>query len=374
MARILVIDDNSDLLQMIRLLLEERGGHEVTLSTEGADGLAKAAANPPDLAVVDVMMPMMTGYEVCRRLRAAPATAEIPIIILTARGQDVDRQAALEAGADLYIAKPVTMAELLEQVNGLLARKAKPQAAAVGGMIALLSLRGGVGVTTLAVNLAAILVQQAGGGVCLADLCSSSGNAALQLGLRPDPNWSALALLSSDPGSATVGTYLLSHPSGLCLLAAPFVPVVGDGLSREIVLATLSALRENFSAVVADLPSTLNDATMATLEVADVIGLVLTPDSASIQATVGTLQVLKPFIDKTRLILNQVVPGRQPPAQALERVLRQPLSGFIPFDSAQAQALPHGQPLALNTPDSPLAQAVTALLPALQSAAVRPAR
>jgi twitching motility two-component system response regulator PilH len=57
MARILVVDDNADLLQMIRMLLEERGGHEVMLSAEGEDGLAKARANPPDLAIIDVMMP-----------------------------------------------------------------------------------------------------------------------------------------------------------------------------------------------------------------------------------------------------------------------------------------------------------------------------
>ena len=108
MARILVIDDNADLLQMIRLLLTERGGHEVVLSAEGADGLAKAAENPPDLAIVDVMMPGMTGYQVCRKLRETPATADIPIIILTARGQDIDRQASLDAGADVYIASTVS--------------------------------------------------------------------------------------------------------------------------------------------------------------------------------------------------------------------------------------------------------------------------
>jgi len=370
MARILVIDDNADLLQMIRTILESRGKHEVILSAEGQDGLAKAKAAPPDLAIVDVMMPGMTGYEVCRRMRADPATSHVPIIILTARGQEVDRQAALDAGADLYLSKPVTMAELQQHVDDLLARAPRPEAP--GGVMALLSLRGGVGVTTLAVNLAATLVRQ-GEQVCLVDLCPASGNAALQLGLRPDPNWSALALLGTPPGSATIGTYLLNHSSGLRLLAAPFVPIVGDGLPRETVLAAISALQQNFAALVIDLPSALNDVTMAVLDQADIIGLVLTADPPAIQATVGTLQALKPFASKVRIILNQVVPGPSSSAQALQRVLRQPVNGVVPFDPAQAQALARGQPLALFSPTSPLAQAVAGLIPSLRASQGRPA-
>ncbi|MGD1992667.1 MAG: response regulator [Anaerolineae bacterium] len=365
MARILVIDDNADLLQMIRLLLEERGGYEVTLSAEGEDGLEKAAADPPDLAIVDVMMPGMTGYEVCQRLRSHPATADIPIIILTARGQEVDRRAALEAGADVYIAKPVTMADLLGQVNSLMARKGAPGKRVLGGAVAFLSLRGGVGTTTLAVNLAAMLQTQRGGGVCLVDLCSSSGSAALQLGLRPDPNWSALATMSGQPGASTIDGYLLKHASGLRILASPFVPVVGNGLPKETVLATLSALGESHSLTIIDLPSILNHITMATLEVVDTIALVLAADPPSIQATLGTLQALKAFDDKIRLVLNQIVPGQQLPREALERVLRRPLDGIVPFDPTQAETLSQGQPLALSSPDSALPQAIAAAFPSL---------
>lgn len=366
MARILVIDDNADLLQMIRLLLEERGGHEVVLSAEGQDGLDKAASDPPDLAIIDVMMPGMTGYEVCQRLRSNPSTADIPIIILTARGQDVDRQAALEAGADVYIAKPVTMADLLEQVNELLEKKGSPGRRPSGGATAFLSLRGGVGTTTLAVNMAAALQQQGAGNVCLVDLSPSSGNTALQLGLRPDPNWSALAMMGNQPDVSTVGAYLLEHASGLHILASPFVPVVGDGLPQETVQSMMNALRERFSNLVIDLPSILNEVTMTSLEAVDTITLVLASDPPAIQATLGTLQALRTYTDKIRLVLNQATSGQQLPKEALERVLRRPLNGMIPFDPAQAQALSQGQPLTLSAPESPFAQAVIGLVPSLR--------
>jgi len=368
MARILVVDDNADLLQMIRMLLEERGGHEVMLSAEGEDGLAKARANPPDLAIIDVMMPGMNGYEVCRQLRRNPATAQIPIIVLTARGQPVDREAALAAGADEYIAKPVTMAELLERVNRLLTSRIARRPA--GGTIAVLSLRGGVGVTTLAVNLAVTLARSSPNQVCLADFSPSSGHGALQLGLRPDPNWSALALLASGPGPAAIRNYLLTHPSGVHLLASPFVPVVGGGLSPEMVRAVLVALRENFLYLVADLPAVLTEGVMAVLEHADAILLVTAADPSTLQTTVGTLQVLKPYASKVRLILNQTGPEPAPPMEALQRVLKHPIAGVIPFDPSQARALAQGKPLALSTPDSPLARAVAHLATELEKVSV----
>jgi CheY-like chemotaxis protein len=363
MAQILVIDDNADLLQMIRLLLTERGGHEVILSAEGADGLAKAAENPPDLAIIDVMMPGMTGYQVCRQLRNSPATADIPIIILTARGQDIDRQASMDAGADLYIAKPVTMTDLLEQVSNLLRDEGDAQSEGNHGTIAMLSLRGGVGVTTLAASVAASCLPSSREGVCLFDLCPSSGNAALHFGLRPDPNWSAFTRSGVIPDQLTISDHLLSHASGLRILAAPFVPVLGPGLTAQATSAILSTLQADNSVVVIDLPSALNDTTMAALDAADAIALMVTTDAASIQATVGTIQALRPFLGKTHIILNQVIPGRSAAPQALERVLRQPIRGAIPFDPAQAQAMSQGQPLVLNKPDSPLAQAVARVVP-----------
>ncbi len=360
MAKILVIDDNAEFLEMIRLLLEERGGHEAILSGDGADGLAKALASPPDMAIIDVMMPTISGYEVCRELRTNPPTASIPIIILTARGQPVDRQAALDAGADDYMSKPVRMTELLDRVNDLLAKQAAEKPPAPAGTVAVMSLRGGVGVTTLAVNLAATLAQARDKGTCLVDVCPSSGHVALQLGLRPKPTWSDL-VRTSVPDTEIIAAHLLQHASGLRVLASPAFPIVGQGLPRIVARRMFSVLQQQFATVVVDTPPVLSEVTMTVLEAATVVGLVITAEPCSIQTAIGTLHALKQWSAKLQIILNQVTPAPQLPTGAVERALKRPLMWTIPYDPAQARALTQGVPLAFQSPSSPLAQAARGL-------------
>ncbi|MBU0704717.1 MAG: response regulator [Chloroflexi bacterium] len=357
MAKILVIDDNTELLDLLRVLLEQRGGHQTILSADGTDGLAQALADPPDMVISDVMMPGVSGYEICRQLRANPSTASIPILMLTARGQAVDHQAALEAGADDHMVKPVEAEELLNRVNDLLLRPELEKTAASAWTIVLLSLRGGVGVTTLAVNLAATLAQAGDEAACLADLCPSSGHAALQLGLRPEPNWATLAQ-TGVPKAEAVAAHLLQHISGLHVLASPAFPAVGQELPRATTQAILRALRKQFVTTVVDAPSALDEATVTAVETATIVGLVITAEPPAIQTAAGTLRALRQWSDKFHIILNQVAPGPQLPRGAIERTLKRPLAGTIPFDPAQAQALAQGAPLALHSPSSPLAQAV----------------
>ena len=130
-------------------------------------------------------MPVMDGYEVVRKLRADPATSEMGIIILTARGQPVDQAAALKAGADLHLPKPVNLDVLADAIESVSA-KARP----VGPkrmVIPVISLRGGTGATTVATNLATLLQQVAP--TTLWDLSPASGHVALSLGLQPKSHW-----------------------------------------------------------------------------------------------------------------------------------------------------------------------------------------
>ena len=120
-AKILVVEDEPNMVAGLRDNFEFEG-YEVITASDGIEGLERALAESPDLVVLDVMMPRMSGLEVCRQLRAKRAS--IPIIMLTARGQEVDKVVGLEIGADDYVTKPFSIRELLARVRAILRRTA----------------------------------------------------------------------------------------------------------------------------------------------------------------------------------------------------------------------------------------------------------
>ena len=121
-ARILVVDDEPINLQVLSNQLQlER--HRVILATNGEDAIKCIAENPPDLLVLDIMMPRMSGLEVCRRLRETYSLHELPVLMLTAKNQLNDIIAGFEAGANDYLAKPFDKRELIARVNTLLSLK-----------------------------------------------------------------------------------------------------------------------------------------------------------------------------------------------------------------------------------------------------------
>jgi len=117
-ARLLVIDDTPTNARLLEAMLGPRGYSVVTASS-GTDGLAQLRQEPPDLVLLDIVMPDMTGYEVCRQIRADPATRLLPVVMMTSSG-DQDKVDAIEAGADDFIARPFNPQELLSRVRSLL--------------------------------------------------------------------------------------------------------------------------------------------------------------------------------------------------------------------------------------------------------------
>jgi DNA-binding response OmpR family regulator len=115
---VLVVDDDPTMLEIVETVLRS-GGLEVCTTSTGRDGLRAAHEQPPDCAVLDVTMPDMTGLEVCRALRDDADTADIPIILLTGRGQWLDVASGFDAGADDYLVKPFTAQDLLARVDAL---------------------------------------------------------------------------------------------------------------------------------------------------------------------------------------------------------------------------------------------------------------
>ncbi len=125
---ILVVEDEADLALTMKYNLQ-REGYEVRVAPTGLEGLAMAQQEPrPDLVLLDLMLPDVPGTEVCRRLRTTDDTADLPIIMVTARGEEVDRIVGLEMGADDYVVKPYSVREVLLRVRAVLKRKsAHPQ-------------------------------------------------------------------------------------------------------------------------------------------------------------------------------------------------------------------------------------------------------
>jgi two-component system phosphate regulon response regulator PhoB len=129
-ARILIVEDEEPLTMLLRYNLEAQG-YNVDTASRGDEAEIKLSENVPDLVVLDWMLPGISGIELCRRLRARPATARLPVIMLTARGEESERVRGLGTGADDYIVKPFSLPELIARIAALLRRASPERVAAV---------------------------------------------------------------------------------------------------------------------------------------------------------------------------------------------------------------------------------------------------
>ncbi len=415
MANILVVDDDRDLQKLLQTILG-RAGHTLTTAMNGQEALELALKGNFDLAVIDVMMPIMDGYELTRQLRANARTRLLPILILTARTQVADQMLATEAGADACLGKPLSYKDLVDKVQQLIdasaARQAKtrlqaeptvdpsrvfvlkptpaaspsapppapvsapppaapvapfaapgPASAAVppaGRILVTLGLRGGTGVTTLAVTLAGALLR-AGKRVCLVDLSPNGGQVAQHLHLRPNFTWGDW---QPAPESKVIGQTLVRHPAGLFVLPAPTQPV-RRGLAAETLQAALGVLGGFFSDVVIDAAPMLDEATCAALGLAQQVFVVFSPEKGAARTALNTLRALGTLsipASNIRLVLNQNTAEPPLTTAEVEKVLGRAADWAIPFDHNQAAALAQATPLAFSQPNTPLVAAAAALL------------
>ena len=118
--RILIVDDEPNIAASLEFLLQ-RGGYDVRVAHDGEDALTQARSFRPQLVLLDVMMPKLNGYEVCQRLREGEAGTDVKIVMLTARGREVDEEKGKALGADLYVTNPFSTRDLVARVRELLA-------------------------------------------------------------------------------------------------------------------------------------------------------------------------------------------------------------------------------------------------------------
>jgi CheY-like chemotaxis protein len=124
MAKILIAEDEPDIRELVAFTLRF-AGHEVVAGSNGEEAVQIAAREMPDLILMDVRMPRMTGYDACRLMKANPKLKDIPVVFLSAKGQDAEIQTGLEAGAEEYLLKPFAPDQLTERVKAILAKFGK---------------------------------------------------------------------------------------------------------------------------------------------------------------------------------------------------------------------------------------------------------
>jgi pilus assembly protein CpaE len=356
MARIYVIDDDEQLLRMVGLMLQ-RGGHATTLISDPAEGFEQIQADKPDALVLDVMMPNMSGHDLTRKIRNTESLADLPILILTARSQEIDRATALESGADSYLSKPVTAKELIGKLDDLLTRKDdKPKQTVKGAIIVLYGLRGGVGRTTLAVNLAAALRRRSQQEVCLLDLSVTAGQAVWHMRMKPQSSWLELAQ-SGEIAWEAIQEQMMLHPSGLRVLAAPAMPQAPSLLSGENTAAILEELQLHTTFIVIDAPAVVNPSLKVSLSESDMALHIISPEVIAVQTAlqVNTMLARAEVNIKYRAYLvNQTVPEPQLSTAAVEKGLNSRIAFQIGYDPNQPRALAQGVPLTLTSAQSPL--------------------
>jgi DNA-binding response OmpR family regulator len=357
--RVLIIDDDPDALTLIGLTLERRG-YTVLKAGGGAEALIMVEADPPDVILLDLMMPHMDGYEVCRRIKSDPRRQDVPIVMLTAKAQMASQVEGYRVGADDYVTKPVHPEELASHIRTVLERAQERKAKRLGGYtVGVIGVKGGVGATTIAVNVATTLA--ASRRAALADF-DSAGMAAIHLGLNTTPEIDRLFAQDAEPVERdALDRVLLKHGSGLRVLPAP-----SHALSPDQALAVLTNLLKLCDVCVLDLGGGLNDVARALLPRCDLVIVAIDSDRAAVlQAQRMLLALTELGINRTHLRLVWANRSGLDVQTALNTIKASIGDASIYVVHAAAgsayQSVQTGLPLVISDPDSPAAEALRGL-------------
>jgi len=292
--KILIVDDDQDTLRLVGLLLQ-RKGYQVTTAETGYQALEIVGQDPPQLVLLDIMMPDLDGLEILRRLRANPGSHSLPVILFSAKSQVADKVSGLETGADDYLTKPTHPAELLARVRSILGRsvvtppgeKPTPVPAKRGRLVGVLAARGGQGVTTVAVNTAAAHRLETQGSTLLAEFRPGVGALHRLLGL---PNRSDLNDLLKADGKAisaeSVGNLLVRDEIGLQVLLSSPKPSDADLIRAGDRFEKISdSLTHMADLVVIDLGPGLPAVTEKIVQKCDHVLVITEPIANSISQT-----------------------------------------------------------------------------------------
>ncbi len=360
---ILVVDDDAATLTLIGMMLEHRG-FGVLKAQDGPRALKILVQTMPDLVLLDVMMPNMDGYEVCRQIKANPYWAHLPVVMLSAMSQPVSQIEGFRAGALDYITKPIAPQDLVKRIQSALDQSARPAKTDGAKVIAVSGTRGGVGATTLAVNLATLMAASAS--TLLIDF-ELRATAAIHLGLA-----SSVGLadrLEQDPVNITrvnIESALTVHPRSALRLLTVADSQIEPIRSTTILHQTLSMC----DVCVIDLGWGFDPARRAMMQAADACILVLDSEQESLLQSNRMLQALGAAGLPPEAIKLVCINRLGTPAEILHASLRGALDHDLtvtigPASEALYEALDQGQPIVLSNPDHPVAVQIRALADSL---------
>ena len=360
--RILIVDDDMDTLRLVGLMLE-RQDYEVIAANSGTKAVNIAINEQPDMILLDIMMPDMDGYEVTRQLRQNPLTANIPIIMFTAKTQIDDKLLGFEVGADDYLTKPTQPRELFAHVKAVLARTAKTREASPnkdrGLSIGILSTKGGLGVTTLTLNLGIAIHQQTQKDVIVAEFRPGQGTLSLELGyLQPEGLNRLLESNLTEITLKSVEKELVTHRSGVQILLSSHNPgdakYIGEANVFEVIAKHLPYLARY---TLIDLGPSLSPISDRVLNYCDNVIIVVEPVPYTILQSKTLIQDLTDSgFTKSQMmvvLINRVRSSVQLSwAQVQEQLGYNISTIFTPAPEHTYQASTHNIPIVIQQPDS----------------------
>lgn len=366
--KILIVDDDIDSLKLIGLMLQ-RQGYDVIAANAGGQALSKAVSEHPDLIILDVMMPDMNGYEVCRRIRNNPDTQTIPIIMFTAKTLIDDKVAGFEAGADDYLTKPTHPAELASRVKSILARSTNNRPAkdpGKGTTIGILGAKGGIGTTTVALNIGAAATMSGNDKPIVADFRLGTGSMGIQIGFdRACGMANVLSRPTSDIRPPLLEKELVAHASGLRALVSSTRPKESQlNFPLESALAVVQGLRTMGTPTVFDLGTGFTSLNSRILPQMDRIILLVEPVPITLKMA---QELLKEFAASLKKKVDVVVVNRtqakaQIPWHEVEETLGQEILAIISAAPELAfQASQAGQPIVTHQPTAIVSSQLTKL-------------
>jgi pilus assembly protein CpaE len=369
---ILIVDDSEVTLYKLKAILIQLG-YTVDAFPNPVTALEWIAQTRPgpDLIISDVIMPEMNGFEFVKKIRAYPATAQKPIIMLTDQTNVDDKIAGLKAGADDYLPKSVSSSELDLRLQALFVRSQNVEETftdSAAKTISVFSLRGGVGTTTISVNLSIAIAQLWSLEVTLLDMSLNGGHCASFLNIKQSSS-QLLSSLANWPEktieNTTIDRLFSRHNSGVKLLSAINSAGDAENITENTIDLIWPYLQSTSNYLVIDAGNHFTDPILPVLERSDIILLVLAPEFASVKSAADALSIFQKLgykMENIVLVINDIFPNNRLSLQKIRPVLRNQKAVEIPYDSdGFIDAILKGNPLVATAPKSAASLAIISL-------------